>query len=156
MASAALAPAFQRLTGIRALADSTRFKVWFLHQFGVLQDGKKPYPGAIKLYLVVAMEKLAEKGAKMGIISNLSRRSSVTMENLESLGFDPSCFLGAIASGESTHHYLQNRSTLQTSFKLPHALQTQVSRRRLQMKKKPYKDGELVVIWETVKIKSTN
>uniref|UniRef100_A0A0E0ENJ3 Uncharacterized protein n=1 Tax=Oryza meridionalis TaxID=40149 RepID=A0A0E0ENJ3_9ORYZ len=146
MASAALAPAFQRLTGIRALADSTRFKVWFLHQFGVLQDGKKPYPGA----------KLAEKGAKMGIISNLSRRSSVTMENLESLGFDPSCFLGAIASGESTHHYLQNRSTLQTSFKLPHALQTQVSRRRLQMKKKPYKDGELVVIWETVKIKSTN
>uniref|UniRef100_A0A0E0ENJ0 Uncharacterized protein n=1 Tax=Oryza meridionalis TaxID=40149 RepID=A0A0E0ENJ0_9ORYZ len=104
MASAALAPAFQRLTGIRALADSTRFKVWFLHQFGVLQDGKKPYPGA-----VLALEKLAEKGAKMVIISNSSRRSSVTMEKLESLGFDPSCFLGAITSGELTHQYLQKR-----------------------------------------------
>jgi ribonucleotide monophosphatase NagD (HAD superfamily) len=59
--------------------------------------------------LAVAVEKLAEKGAKMVIISNSSRRSSVTMEKLESLGFDPSCFLRAITSGELTHQYLQKR-----------------------------------------------
>uniref|UniRef100_A0A0D9XAE1 Rx N-terminal domain-containing protein n=1 Tax=Leersia perrieri TaxID=77586 RepID=A0A0D9XAE1_9ORYZ len=79
-------------------------EAWFLDQFGVLHDGKKPYPGA-----VLALEKLAEKGAKMVIISNSSRRSSVTMEKLKSLGFDPSCFLGAITSGELTHQYLQKR-----------------------------------------------
>ncbi|KAF0927943.1 hypothetical protein E2562_036966 [Oryza meyeriana var. granulata] len=102
MASAASAPAFERLPGIRTLAESGRFKAWFLDQFGVLHDGKRPYPGA-----VLALEKLAEKGAKMVIISNSSRRSSVTMEKLKSLGFDPSCFLGAITSGELTHQYLQ-------------------------------------------------
>lgn len=52
------------------------------------------------------MEKLAGNGAKMVIISNSSRRSSVTMEKLKSLGFDTSCFLGAITSGELTHQYL--------------------------------------------------
>ncbi|KAG8048129.1 hypothetical protein GUJ93_ZPchr0008g13870 [Zizania palustris] len=102
--ASASAPAFERLAGIRALAESGRYKAWFLDQFGVLHDGKKPYPGA-----VLALEKLAEKGAKMVIISNSSRRSSVTMEKLRRLGFDPSCFLGTITSGELTHQHLQKR-----------------------------------------------
>ncbi|VAI74555.1 unnamed protein product [Triticum turgidum subsp. durum] len=55
------------------------------------------------------MEKLAGNGAKMVIISNSSRRSSVTMEKLQSLGFDTSCFLGAITSGELAHQYLDKR-----------------------------------------------
>ncbi|KAL6646276.1 hypothetical protein ACP70R_017884 [Stipagrostis hirtigluma subsp. patula] len=112
MASAASAPVFERLAGIRAIAESGRFKrlaesvrqAWFLDQFGVLHDGKKPYPGAI-----LALEKLAGNGAKMVIISNSSRRSSLTMEKLKSLGFDTSCFLAAITSGELTHQHLQKR-----------------------------------------------
>ncbi|KAG7020151.1 hypothetical protein SDJN02_16833 [Cucurbita argyrosperma subsp. argyrosperma] len=76
-------------------------QAWFLDQFGVLHDGKQPYPGA-----VVALEKLAECGTKMVIISNSSRRSSTTMEKLKSLGFDPSLFVGAVTSGELTHRYL--------------------------------------------------
>uniref|UniRef100_A0A453RPZ9 Uncharacterized protein n=1 Tax=Aegilops tauschii subsp. strangulata TaxID=200361 RepID=A0A453RPZ9_AEGTS len=102
--SSAPAPVFERLAGIRPLAESGRFKAWFLDQFGVLHDGKKPYPGAI-----LALEKLAGNGAKMVIISNSSRRSSVTMEKLQSLGFDTSCFLGAITSGELTQQYLHKR-----------------------------------------------
>ncbi|XP_043706948.1 uncharacterized protein LOC122656479 isoform X2 [Telopea speciosissima] len=85
--------------GIRYLAENRSFKAWFLDQFGVLHDGKQPYP----------VEKLASNGAKMVIISNSSRRASVTMEKLKSLGFDPSLFLGAITSGELTHQYLQRR-----------------------------------------------
>ncbi|GMP55009.1 hypothetical protein CsSME_00019966 [Camellia sinensis var. sinensis] len=46
----------------------------------------------------------------MVIISNSSRRASITMEKLKTLGFDPSMFLGAITSGELTHQYLQRRS----------------------------------------------
>ncbi|XP_042517214.1 uncharacterized protein LOC122091379 isoform X4 [Macadamia integrifolia] len=95
---------FRSLIGIRSLAENRPFKAWFLDQFGVLHDGKQPYPGAIS-----TLEKLASHGAKMVIISNSSRRASVTMEKMESLGFDPSLFMGAITSGELTHQYLQRR-----------------------------------------------
>nr|CAB3481617.1 unnamed protein product [Digitaria exilis] len=81
------------------------WQTWLLDQFGVLHDGKKPYPGAI-----LALEKLAGNGAKMVIISNSSRRSSVTMEKLKSLGFDTSCFLATITSGELTHQHLLKRN----------------------------------------------
>ncbi|RLM60892.1 hypothetical protein C2845_PM14G19860 [Panicum miliaceum] len=115
MASAASAPVFEMVAGIRAIAESGRFKAssfptsqeqaWFLDQFGILHDGKKPYPGAI-----LALEKLAGNGAKMVIISNSSRRSSVTMDKLKSVGFDTSCFLATITSGELTHQHLLKRN----------------------------------------------
>ncbi|RWR80155.1 HAD-superfamily hydrolase [Cinnamomum micranthum f. kanehirae] len=89
----------ESLNGIRHLAETGRFKAWFLDQFGVLHDGKHPYP----------VEKLASYGAKMVIISNSSRRASTTIEKLKSLGFDTSLFFGAITSGELTHQYLQRR-----------------------------------------------
>ncbi|EPS63654.1 hypothetical protein M569_11131 [Genlisea aurea] len=38
---------FQTINGLRHLAEASRFKAWFLDQFGVLHDGKQPYPGAI-------------------------------------------------------------------------------------------------------------
>ncbi|GAB4825868.1 hypothetical protein Ancab_008740 [Ancistrocladus abbreviatus] len=95
---------FQCLGGIRQLAETQHFKAWLLDQFGVLHDGKQPYPGAIS-----TLEKLAATGAKMVVISNSSRRASVTVDKLRSLGFDPSLFVGAITSGELTHQYLQRR-----------------------------------------------
>ncbi|KAK1318601.1 hypothetical protein QJS10_CPB04g01955 [Acorus calamus] len=98
------APAFETLSGLRSLAESGRFKAWFLDQFGVLHDGKKPYPNAISTF-----EKIASHGAKIVIISNSSRRASTTIEKMKSLGFDPSLIVGAITSGELTHQYLQRR-----------------------------------------------
>ncbi|GAB2265459.1 hypothetical protein Dimus_000514 [Dionaea muscipula] len=95
---------FQSLTGIQHIAESRRFKAWLLDQFGVLHDGKQPYPGAIS-----TLEKLAKTGAKMVVISNSSRRASVTADKMRSLGFDPSLFVGAVTSGELTHQYLQRR-----------------------------------------------
>lgn len=95
---------FQSLNGIQQLEESRHYKAWFLDQFGVLHDGKQPYPGAIS-----TLEKLATSGAKMVIISNSSRRASTTMEKLKSLGFDPSLFVGAVTSGELTYQYLQRR-----------------------------------------------
>ncbi|XP_068646816.1 uncharacterized protein [Aristolochia californica] len=98
---------FQSLNGLRALADRVHFKAWFLDQFGVLHDGKQPYPGAIS-----TLEKLASQGVKLVIISNSSRRASTTIEKMKSLGFDSSLFLGAITSGELTHQYLARRDDL--------------------------------------------
>ncbi|KAH6801627.1 Haloacid dehalogenase-like hydrolase superfamily protein [Perilla frutescens var. frutescens] len=96
--------AFQTINGLQHLAEARQFKAWFLDQFGVLHDGKQPYPGAI-----TTLEKLATCGAKMVVISNSSRRASTTIEKLSSLGFNPSLFLGAITSGELTHQYLLRR-----------------------------------------------
>ncbi|XP_065860803.1 uncharacterized protein [Euphorbia lathyris] len=95
---------FQTLNGLQHLAETRRFKAWLLDQFGVLHDGKQPYPGAIS-----TLKKLAGSGARMVIISNSSRRASTTMEKIKSLGFDPSLFVGAITSGELTHQFLQRR-----------------------------------------------
>ncbi|XP_034685619.1 uncharacterized protein LOC117914391 isoform X2 [Vitis riparia] len=95
---------FHTFNGIQQLSQTHHFKAWFLDQFGVLHDGKQPYPGAIS-----TLEKLATSGAKMVIISNSSRRSSITIEKMKSLGFDPSLFVGAITSGELTHQYLLRR-----------------------------------------------
>ena len=53
------------------------------------------------------MEKLAQNGARMVIISNSSRRASTTLEKVDALGFDASLFAGAITSGELTHQYLE-------------------------------------------------
>ncbi|OMO62158.1 HAD-superfamily hydrolase, subfamily IIA, putative 3 [Corchorus capsularis] len=103
-AASSTGPLFQTLTGLQHLAQTPRFKAWFLDQFGVLHDGKQPYPGAIS-----TLEKLATTGAKMVIISNSSRRASATIKRMTSLGFDPSLFAGAITSGELTHQYLQRR-----------------------------------------------
>ncbi|XP_011002879.1 PREDICTED: uncharacterized protein LOC105109772 [Populus euphratica] len=95
---------FQTFNGLQHIAKTHQFKAWFLDQFGVLHDGKQPYPGAIS-----TLQKLATTGARMVIISNSSRRASTTMEKMKSLGFDTSLFLGAITSGELTHQYLQRR-----------------------------------------------
>ncbi|KAE9452803.1 hypothetical protein C3L33_15294, partial [Rhododendron williamsianum] len=119
-------PVVPTLKGIQQLAETRRFKAWFLDQFGVLHDGKQPYPGAISAcrfssvsfgilvrlfqlgcFYFLTVERLATSGAKMVVISNSSRRASITMEKLKTLGFDPSLFLGAITSGELTHQYLQ-------------------------------------------------
>ncbi|XP_073125922.1 uncharacterized protein [Henckelia pumila] len=97
--------------GIGTLLDwlmtmSDWIEAWFLDQFGVLHDGKQPYPGA-----VMTLEKLAASGAKMVVISNSSRRASTTIEKLSSLGFDPSLFVGAITSGELAHQHLLRRES---------------------------------------------
>ncbi|CAN0857940.1 5'-nucleotidase YutF [Linum grandiflorum] len=95
---------FQAIRGLQHLAETCRFKAWFLDQFGVLHDGKQPYPGAI-----ATLKNLAKTGAKMVIISNSSRRASVTMDKMKTLGFDTSLFAGAITSGELTYQHLHRR-----------------------------------------------
>ncbi|XP_044499115.1 uncharacterized protein LOC123220634 isoform X2 [Mangifera indica] len=44
------------LDGLRHLAETRRFKAWFLDQFGVLHDGKQPYPGSIPTCAITSGE----------------------------------------------------------------------------------------------------
>ncbi|EFJ42426.1 hypothetical protein VOLCADRAFT_44669, partial [Volvox carteri f. nagariensis] len=75
-----------------------------LDQFGVLHDGRVPYPGAVE-----AVAAAAGAGLRLLVISNSSRRASGTLDKLAALGFDKRCFEGAVTSGELTHRYLTLR-----------------------------------------------
>ncbi|CAN8299062.1 unnamed protein product [Cochlearia groenlandica] len=94
----------QPINGLKEIVETRNFKAWLLDQYGVLHDGKKPYPGAIS-----TLKNLATTGAKIVVLSNSSRRASTTIEKLKGLGFDPSFFAGAVTSGELTHQSLQRR-----------------------------------------------
>jgi ribonucleotide monophosphatase NagD (HAD superfamily) len=61
-----------------------------LDQFGVLHDGVKAYPAAIK-----AVEQLASDGVMIYILSNSSRMAHVALEKICSMGFAMSWFAGA-------------------------------------------------------------
>lgn len=61
-----------------------------LDQFGVLHDGKRAYPEA-----VAAVQRLADDGVSVYILSNSSRRSEVALQKIEALGFPRACFSGA-------------------------------------------------------------
>ncbi|GBF92597.1 hypothetical protein Rsub_05211 [Raphidocelis subcapitata] len=88
--------------GLGEIADS--FDGVLLDQFGVLHDGRTPYPAAID-----AVRRLHAAGKRVVIVSNSSRRSGGTISKLEKMGFDGGWFAGAITSGELTHRYLQQR-----------------------------------------------
>ena len=81
-------------------AIAARYDVFLLDQFGVLHDGKKPYPGAID-----AARALASMG-KCYIISNSSRESSGTIEKLTKMGFDAAWFAGAKTSGDCAKAFI--------------------------------------------------
>lgn len=60
-----------------------------LDQFGVLHDGKVPYPHA-----AAAVERLAQAGKQIVILSNSSRRSGGTIGKLARMGFKEEWFAG--------------------------------------------------------------
>ncbi|BDA40671.1 probable acid sugar phosphatase [Coccomyxa sp. Obi] len=82
----------------------SRYKAVLLDQFGVLHDGVDPYPGAIQ-----AVQAFAQKGLRVLIISNSSRRSSGALGKLAAMGFPEEAFAGAITSGEVAHTALLRR-----------------------------------------------
>lgn len=60
-----------------------------LDQFGVLHDGKVPYPHA-----VAAVQRLADAGKQIIVLSNSSRRSGGTIGKLAKMGFKEEWFTG--------------------------------------------------------------
>jgi hypothetical protein len=60
-----------------------------LDQFGVLHDGREPYPGAAQ-----AVQQLHAAGLRILILSNSSRRSGGTLQKLAKMGFQEEWFAG--------------------------------------------------------------
>lgn len=90
-------------TSLEAL--SSRFAVFFVDQFGVLHDGEKPYPGAVD-----ALAQIRRRGAKVVVLSNSGKRSSVNVARFEALGFATTSYDLFLTSGEVAYALLNART----------------------------------------------
>lgn len=86
-------PAPIAVSGIGDLAD--RFDAFLIDQFGVLRDGKGPYPGAAE-----TLNRLKQAGKTIVILSNSGKRSAENDRRLVALGFDSHSWDWFLTSGE--------------------------------------------------------
>lgn len=71
------------------------FDALLLDQWGVLHDGRQPYPGAVQ-----ALERLRSLGKRVLLLSNTARRGSDNLALLRSLGFAGDLFEGVVSAGD--------------------------------------------------------
>ena len=95
----------KEITGVSEIAN--KYDCVLLDQFGVIHDGKTPYPNAIN-----AINKLSEAGVKIIILSNSSKQSHHAAEKLQRMGVDTTKITGIITSGQialgKVREYMRN------------------------------------------------
>ena len=79
----------------RFIAIASSFKAVFFDQYGVLHDGRKPYPGAKD-----ALAALKSRGVKIVVLSNSGRTGAANAERMTSLGFEPELYDFLVTSGD--------------------------------------------------------
>jgi len=83
----------QSIEGVKEIIN--KYEVFILDQWGVMHDGDKGFPNAIK-----CINYLKDNNKKLIIISNSSRRKQSSINNLKMLGFNPDLFDEVTTSGE--------------------------------------------------------
>lgn len=84
---------YRTVDGLSALADE--FDEFLIDQFGVLHDGRRPYPGAME-----CLAKLKELSKNVVLLSNSGKRVDANIVRLVELGFDRALFDHVVTSGE--------------------------------------------------------
>lgn len=82
------------IAGLTEITD--RFDAFLIDQFGVLRDGRGPYPDAAKTLVA-----LKARGKKNIILSNSGKRSQENSVRLAELGFTPESWDWFLTSGET-------------------------------------------------------
>ncbi len=93
----------KRIEGLMNIID--QYDLYILDQWGVMHNGVKGYEHAIK-----CVNKLYHKKNKLIIISNSSKRKETSIKRLPELGFDPSCFIEVMTSGEMIWQSLRKQN----------------------------------------------
>ena len=84
------------MTGFSSfIAIASSFKAVFFDQYGVLHDGRNPYPGARD-----ALAALKAHGVKLVILSNSGRSGAANAERMAALGFEPTLYDFLVTSGD--------------------------------------------------------
>jgi HAD superfamily hydrolase (TIGR01459 family) len=80
------------VSGLRPILD--RFDAFLVDQFGVLHDGRTPYPGAVE-----AMAALHRAGKRVLVLTNSGKRSEPNRQRVARIGF-PEGIFDVLSSGE--------------------------------------------------------
>lgn len=89
----------QEIAGLAEIAD--RFDAFLIDQFGVLRDGRGPYPEAARTLVA-----LKERGKRNIILSNSGKRSQENSVRLAELGFEPHGWDWFLTSGETAYRIM--------------------------------------------------
>ena len=90
------------LDGIGTIAD--RYDGYVLDLWGVVHDGRKPYPGVPE-----ALAELKARGKAICFLTNAPRRAWVVAEMLDRMGLDRALYDGIMSSGEVSWRHLKDR-----------------------------------------------
>ena len=90
------------LPGMAGVAE--RYHGFILDVWGVLHDGKRPYPGVLD-----CLERLRSTGKRVVILSNAPRRPGPAVARLEQFGILGRFYDGLMTSGEDAYQHLLHR-----------------------------------------------
>jgi HAD superfamily hydrolase (TIGR01459 family) len=93
----------QILDGIAPIAD--RYDGWVLDLWGVVHDGRRPYPGVAD-----ALAALKSRGARIAFLTNAPRRAWFVQGMLDRMGVDRGLYDGIVSSGEVAWQMLCDRT----------------------------------------------
>jgi ribonucleotide monophosphatase NagD (HAD superfamily) len=79
----------------RFVTIASSFVAVFFDQYGVLHDGRNPYPGARD-----ALAALKSRGVKIVVLSNSGRTGAANAERMTVLGFEPELYDFLVTSGD--------------------------------------------------------
>jgi HAD superfamily hydrolase (TIGR01459 family) len=87
----------------RFVAIASCFKAAFFDQYGVLHDGRTPYPGARD-----ALAALKSRGVKIVVLSNSGRTGEANAQRMATLGFGPELYDFLVTSGDVARTILKS------------------------------------------------
>lgn len=90
------------LDGISVIAD--RYDGYVLDLWGVVHDGRKPYPGVPE-----ALAALKARGKAICFLTNAPRRAWTIAQMLDRMGLDRALYDGIMSSGEASWRMLKER-----------------------------------------------
>ena len=91
-----------QLEGLAAVAD--RYALFIIDQWGVLHNGESLHDGAVE-----TLRELRARGKKIVILSNSSKRLSVSTRRMAEMGIAPDCYDHCVTSGEEVWQALNAR-----------------------------------------------
>jgi HAD superfamily hydrolase (TIGR01459 family) len=92
----------QVFSGIAEIA--ARYDGIVLDLWGVVHDGRDPYPGAVD-----CLKRLREAGTRVILLSNAPRRSSTIIEQMAAMHIDRGLYEDALSSGELAYRAIVGR-----------------------------------------------
>lgn len=96
---------WRTINGLKEI--SPKYDTFIIDQWGVIHDGKTPYPGAFD-----CLEYLKAEKKKLIMLSNSSKRKSSSIKGLEKVGINANIWDEIVTSGELGWNMIKTRNIL--------------------------------------------